>query len=88
MGILADKLNGLPALLGFRVSNPIREHCFVPAVSAVAVREPGTHDDLYTSITDENLEESPFHAVKFASQSEAHTLVTEELSIWFLDQLP
>ncbi|MFJ8585756.1 hypothetical protein ACIRD2_14005 [Streptomyces sp. NPDC093595] len=87
-GILADKLNDLPALLGFRVSNPIREHCFVPAVSAVAVREPATHDDLYTPIDDEELEQGPFHAVKFASQSEMHTLVTEELSTWFLDQLP
>ncbi|MGO4458894.1 hypothetical protein AB4039_16575 [Streptomyces sp. M-16] len=88
LGILADKLNELPAVLGFRVSNPIREHCFVPAVSAIAVREPATHDDLYTPIRDEDLEETPFHAVKFASQSEMHTLVTEELSTWFLDQLP
>ncbi|WP_306312085.1 esterase/lipase family protein [Streptomyces hydrogenans] len=87
-GILADKLNALPALLGFGVANPVREHCFVPAVSAVALREPATHDDLYTPITDEELEETHFHAVKFASQSETHTLVTEELSAWFLDQLP
>ncbi|MBD0746106.1 thioesterase domain-containing protein [Streptomyces sp. CBMA152] len=84
-GILADALNKVP---GFGVDNPIREHCFVPAVSAVSVREPATHDDLYTPISDEELEESPFHDVKFASQSETHTLVTEELSTWFLDQLP
>ncbi|MEV8637871.1 hypothetical protein AB0395_40105 [Streptosporangium sp. NPDC051023] len=87
-GILADKLNELPPLLGFRVSNPIREHCFVPAVSAISVREPGTHDNLYTPISDEELEETPFHAVKLASQSDTHTLVTEELATWFLDQLP
>ncbi|MYU22692.1 alpha/beta hydrolase [Streptomyces sp. SID8352] len=84
-GILADALNETP---GFGVDNPIREHCFVPAVSAVSAREPATHDDLYTPIGDEELEESPFHAVKFASQSETHTLATEELSTWFLDQLP
>ncbi|MFH8464222.1 esterase/lipase family protein [Streptomyces sp. NPDC017991] len=84
-GILADALN---ETLGFGVDNPIREHCFVPAVSAVALREPATHDDLYTPISDEELEETPFHAVKFASQNETHTLVTEELSTWFLDQLP
>ncbi|WP_187370193.1 lipase family alpha/beta hydrolase, partial [Streptomyces boluensis] len=87
-GILADKLNDLPSLLGFGVDNPIREHCFVPAVSAIALREPATHDDLYTPIADEELEETPFHAVKLASQSDTHTLVTEELSTWFLDQLP
>ncbi|CCB74153.1 MULTISPECIES: hypothetical protein [Streptomycetaceae] len=87
-GLLADKLNDLPGLLGLRVSNPIREHCFVPAVSAAALRQPDTHDDLYTPISDDELEEGPFHAVKFASQSETHTLVTEELATWFLDQLP
>ncbi|MFD5317568.1 hypothetical protein [Streptomyces sp. NPDC127098] len=87
-GILADVLNALPPLLGFRVDNPIRNHCFVPAVSAIAVREPATHDDLHTPISDEELEETPFHAVKLACQNETHTLVTEELSTWLLDQLP
>ncbi|MEV0636985.1 thioesterase domain-containing protein [Streptomyces sp. NPDC050619] len=87
-GILADALNEIPPLLGFGVDNPIREHCFVPAVSAIALREPATHDDLYTPISDEELEETPFHAVKLASQSDTHTLITEELSTWFLDQLP
>ncbi|MFJ8010861.1 esterase/lipase family protein [Streptomyces fagopyri] len=87
-GILADTLNALPPLAGFRVSNPVREHCFVPAVSAIALREPDTHDDLYTPIGDDELEETPFHAVKLASQSDTHTLVTEELATWFLDQLP
>lgn len=86
-GILADKLNELKGL-GFGVSNPIRGHCFVPAVSAIALREPDTHDNLYTPISDEELEESPFHAVRLSSQSDTHTLVTEELAAWFLDQLP
>ncbi|MGW3341171.1 hypothetical protein ACWDCL_27255 [Streptomyces sp. NPDC001009] len=87
-GILADTLNDLPPALGLGVVNPIREHCFVPAVSAIALREPATHDDLYTPISDDALEETPFHAVKLASQSEMHTLITEELSTWLLDQLP
>lgn len=87
-GILADALNGLPSWLGFKVENPVREHCFVPAVSAISLREPTTHDDLHTPISDEELEETPFHDVKLSSQSEMHTLVTEELSTWFLDQLP
>ncbi|MFC9085766.1 lipase family alpha/beta hydrolase [Nocardiopsis dassonvillei] len=87
-GILANALNDLPAWLGFKVGNPVREHCFVPAVSAVALREPATREDLYTPISEEELEQAPFHAVRFASQSEMHTLVTEELAMWFLDQLP
>ncbi|MFB8762274.1 esterase/lipase family protein [Nocardiopsis alba] len=87
-GILADTLNKLSPLFGFKVENPIREHCFVPAVSAIAAREPAGNDDLYTPISDEELEKTPFHAVKLSSQNEAHTLVTEELATWFLDQLP
>ncbi|GAA3463427.1 lipase family alpha/beta hydrolase [Saccharothrix longispora] len=86
-GILADRLNKL-APFGFGVTNPIREHCFVPAVSAIALREPDTHDNLYTPIDHDELEETPFHAVKLSSQSDTHTLVTEELATWFLDQLP
>lgn len=87
-GILADKLRELSPLLGFQVDNPIRKHCFVPAVSAIALRQPDTHDSLYTPISDGEQEQTPFHAVKLASQSEMHTLVTEELATWFLDQLP
>ncbi|MGW3955149.1 hypothetical protein ACWEKM_30385 [Streptomyces sp. NPDC004752] len=84
-GILADALN---EIAGFGVDNPIREHCFVPAVSAIALREPSTHDNLYTPISDEDLDETPFHDVKLASQNDTHTLITEELSSWFLNQLP
>ncbi|MFD9735738.1 esterase/lipase family protein [Umezawaea sp. NPDC059074] len=84
-GILADALN---EVVGFGVDNPVREHCFVPTVSAVALREPATHDDLYTPISVQDLEQTPFHAVKLASQNDTHTLITEELSTWFLDQLP
>ncbi|MFB6878846.1 hypothetical protein [Streptomyces sp. NPDC056323] len=71
-GILADTLNELPPALGFGAVNPIREHCFVPAVSAISLRESATHDDLYTPISEEDLEETPFHAVKLASQSDTH----------------
>ncbi|MFD7462653.1 MULTISPECIES: hypothetical protein [unclassified Streptomyces] len=85
LGILADVLNEIP---GFGVDNPIREHCFVLTVSAIALREPATHDDLYAPISDGELEETPFHAVRFASQNGTHTLITEGLSTWFLDQLP
>ncbi|MYR35541.1 hypothetical protein GTW20_25585 [Nocardiopsis alba] len=87
-GILADALNSMPPLLGFKVENPIREHCFVPAVSAIAAREPATHDDLYTPLSDEELEKTPFHAVKLSSRNDTHALITEELAGWLLEQLP
>lgn len=87
-GILADALNALPALLGFKVDVPVREHCFVPAVSAVAAREPATHEDLYTPLSEEELEKTPFDAVKLATRNEMHALVSEELATWFLNQLP
>ncbi|MEU2970960.1 esterase/lipase family protein [Nocardiopsis alba] len=87
-GILATELNRLPALYGFKVDAPIPGHCFVPAVSAIAAREPATNDDLYTPISDEEMEKTPFHEVKLSSQSETHTLVTEELAGWLLERLP
>ncbi|MET9710280.1 esterase/lipase family protein [Nocardiopsis alba] len=87
-GILANTLNDLPPLYGLKVDNPIREHCFVPAVSAIAAREPASNDDLYTPISDEELEKPPFHEVKLSSQNDTHTLVTEELAGWLLERLP
>ncbi|MCZ1017447.1 hypothetical protein O1M07_25375 [Streptomyces albulus] len=87
-GILADALNELKPLYGFAVDNPIREHCFVPAVSAVAVREPAHHADLYTPIDGLPPTESPLDDFVLASRSEEHTLITEELSAWLLDRLP
>ncbi|KUL35110.1 hypothetical protein ADL22_28455 [Streptomyces sp. NRRL F-4489] len=86
-GILADTLNKL-VLLGYGVENPVREHCFVPAVSAVAIREPDTAADLYAAIDELPPEESPLDEFVLASQNEGHTLITEELSTWLLDRLP
>lgn len=87
-GILADALNKLAPVLGFAVENPIREHCFVPAVSAVAVREPSSHADLYLPIDELAPEESALDDFVLASRNEEHTLITEELSGWLLDRLP
>ncbi|MEZ0070968.1 hypothetical protein [Planotetraspora sp. GP83] len=86
-GILADELNKLTHL-GLAVDNPIRSHCFVPAVSAVAVRDIATHDDLYVDIDSLSPDDSELDDFKLASKNEGHTTITEELCSWIIDQLP
>ncbi|MFJ3694622.1 hypothetical protein ACIPW9_10975 [Streptomyces sp. NPDC090052] len=49
-GTLADALNDLPAYAGMASEALIREHCFVPAVSAVDIKGVATHDELYTPV--------------------------------------
>ncbi|MFE0133436.1 hypothetical protein ACFWY6_17980 [Streptomyces sp. NPDC059037] len=86
-GILADELNKIPAIIGLGSEAEIREHCFVPAVSAVALRDVDTHQKLYEPFP-ENSEDSELDEYLCASQNEGHTLVTEELCTWIMDRLP
>ncbi|MET7300759.1 hypothetical protein [Embleya sp. NPDC005575] len=83
--ILADALN---KVLGLGVANPIAEHCFVPAVSAIAARGLDTHDDLYTNIDALDPEQAEVDEFVCASHNERHTQVTQELCTWLLDRLP
>ncbi|GEB57301.1 hypothetical protein GCM10017674_60180 [Streptomyces gardneri] len=78
-GILADTLNELPPALGFGVVNPIREHCFVPAVSVISLRDPATHDDLYTPISQKPPEDAE-GTVPVSLESETGQLVVNQLS--------
>lgn len=86
-GILADVLNSL-AEYGLGVDVPIRSHCFVPAVSAVAVRDLDTDGDLYAVIDDLDPDQSELDDFILASRNEEHTKITEELCTWLLDRLP
>ncbi|MYV98609.1 alpha/beta hydrolase [Streptomyces sp. SID3343] len=83
--ILADVLN---KVIGLGVDNPIKDHCFVPAVSAVAIRDLDTHEELYADIDSLPPEEAQVDDFLCASQNERHTAVTEELCTWLLDRLP
>jgi hypothetical protein len=83
--ILADVLNGIK-FPPMGVDNPIQGHCFVPAVSAVDIRDFDTNDDLYTNIDDLNPEDSRLDDFQLASQNEPHANVTEELCTWLLDR--
>ncbi|MCX4725686.1 triacylglycerol lipase [Streptomyces sp. NBC_01306] len=87
-GILADALNALPAYAGMASEALIREHCFVPAVSAVDIKGVATHDELYSPVNDLEPSDSGLDDFKLASQNEAHSLMTEELGSWIIDRLP
>jgi hypothetical protein len=83
--ILADALN---KVIGLGVDNPVKDHCFVPAVSAVALCGLDTHEDLYTDIDSLDPDEARVDDYLCAMQNERHTKVTEELCSWLLDRLP
>jgi hypothetical protein len=87
-GILADVLAGLPPIVGAAATAPIRSHCFVPAVSAVAIRDVDTDDNLYANIDELSAEDSELDEFKCASRNEEHTKITEELCTWIFDRLP
>ncbi|MEU6991592.1 hypothetical protein ABZ953_13165 [Streptomyces sp. NPDC046465] len=87
-GILADELDKIPALIGLGSEADIREHCFVPVVSAIALRDIDTHEKLYGPVTASAEEESELDEFLCASQNEGHTTVTEELCTWIMARLP
>ncbi|WP_393098222.1 hypothetical protein [Streptomyces sp. LN325] len=87
-GILADSLDELPLYYGMRSQALIREHCFVPAVSAVDLREIASRDDLYTPADDIPSGDSGLDEYKLASRNEGHTVMTEDLGSWIIERLP
>ncbi|WP_406353616.1 alpha/beta hydrolase [Streptomyces hirsutus] len=62
--------------------------CFVPSVSAVAIRDIETQDDLYADINGLDLDESELDDFLCSSTTTAHTAITEELCTWLMDRLP
>ncbi|MGW7456617.1 esterase/lipase family protein [Streptomyces sp. NPDC054797] len=86
-GILADKLNEQPPLLGLRTDAHVRHHSFVPSVSAVAIRDVTTDTDLYVDIAGLAPEESELDEFRLASQNQPHTLMTTELGGWIVERI-
>ncbi len=86
-GILTDVLAELPSLLAGATAH-VRSHCFVPSVSAVAIRDLDTDEDLYATIDELLAADSELHEFKCAAQNEEHTKITEELCTWIFDRLP
>lgn len=87
-GLLADTLNDLGIWAGMQSRAQIRDHCFVPAVSAVAIRDVDTEANLYTDIDSLPPDQSDLDEFRTASANQEHTKITEELCTWILDRLP
>nr|WP_316763996.1 hypothetical protein [Streptomyces sp. NEAU-HV9] len=83
-GILADMLKRFGAQVDLRHE----EVCFVPSVSAVAIRDIDQQKDLYADIDGLDPSESEVDDFICSSTTTAHTAITEELCGWLLDRLP
>ncbi|MFI8305101.1 esterase/lipase family protein [Streptomyces sp. NPDC085927] len=82
--ILADAMEHL----GGKADLRHEDVCFVPSVSAVAVRDIDKQDDLYVNINGLAPEESELDDFLCSSTTTAHTAITEELCTWLMDRLP
>ncbi|MFE9135086.1 esterase/lipase family protein [Streptomyces sp. NPDC007355] len=83
-GILADTLEKL----GGKADLRHEDVCFVPSVSAVAIRDIGEQDDLYAGIEGLAPDESELDEFLCSSTTTPHTAITEELCTWIMDRLP
>lgn len=83
-GILADALKKAGAQVDLRHE----EICFVPTVSAVALRDLDQQKDLYANLEDIAPDESETDDFVWSSATTPHTAVTEELATWLMDRLP
>lgn len=82
--ILADTIKKLGGQTDLRHENV----CFVPSVSAVAVRDIHKQADLYANIDELQPEESELDDFLCSSTTTAHTAITQELCTWLMDRLP
>ncbi|MFE9673455.1 hypothetical protein ACFYO5_04940 [Streptomyces sp. NPDC006259] len=82
--ILADAMRKLGGTVDLRHE----EICFVPSVSAVAVRDIGTQEDLYTPVNGLSPDESEVDDYFCSPTTTAHTAITGELCTWLMDRLP
>ncbi|MFI1923814.1 esterase/lipase family protein [Streptomyces sp. NPDC020377] len=82
--ILADAMKKLGGTVDLRHE----EVCFVPSVSAVAIRDIETQADLYAKVDELPPEESELDDFVLSSTTTPHTGITEELCTWLLDRLP
>ncbi|WP_062648281.1 esterase/lipase family protein [Streptomyces maremycinicus] len=82
--ILADTLRKLGGTVDLRHEDV----CFVPSVSAVAVRDVETQNDLYVNIDGLPPEESELDHFLCSTSTTPHTGITEELCAWLMDRLP
>ncbi|GGZ13823.1 hypothetical protein GCM10010387_02340 [Streptomyces inusitatus] len=82
--ILADAMKKV----GGKIDLRYEDVCFVPSVSAVAIRDIEKQDDLYANIDALRPEESELNDFRCSSETTTHTALTEELGTWIVDRLP
>ncbi|OQD55437.1 hypothetical protein BM536_012710 [Streptomyces phaeoluteigriseus] len=82
--ILADAMKKLGATVDLRHEDV----CFVASVSAVAIRDVETQEDLYTPISELAREESELDDFFCSPTTTEHTAITAELCTWLMDRLP
>ncbi|MFF3849813.1 esterase/lipase family protein [Streptomyces sp. NPDC002328] len=83
-GIVGDTL----ASFGEGIDMVHRSVCFVPSISAVAVRDLGRQDDLYVAIDELPPEESELDDFMLSAGNDPHAMMTPEIGEWVLDRLP
>ncbi|MGW6285660.1 esterase/lipase family protein [Streptomyces sp. NPDC055107] len=81
-------LSGAMEKLGGKIDLRHEDVCFVPTVSAVAIRDFEKQDDLYANVGDLDPQESELDDFLCSSTTTAHTGITEELCTWIMDRLP
>ncbi|MFE4331167.1 hypothetical protein ACFRQM_17555 [Streptomyces sp. NPDC056831] len=82
--ILGDALTAF----GERVDMAHRSACFVPSVSAVAIRDLGEQKELYINIDGLPPEESELGDYLLSSDNDPHAAMIAEIGGWVLDRLP
>ncbi|MFF8726595.1 esterase/lipase family protein [Streptomyces sp. NPDC015171] len=83
-GVLGDAL----AASGEAVGIAARAACFVPSVSAVALRDLDRQEDVHASVDDLPPDESELDDYLLSTNNEPHAAMTAELAEWILDRLP
>ncbi|MFJ8842560.1 esterase/lipase family protein [Streptomyces cyaneofuscatus] len=82
--ILASTLEKFGATVDLR--HP--DVCFVPTVSAVAIRDLDRPEDLYANVDGLSPEDGEVDEFLCSSETTGHAAITEELCTWLLDRLP
>lgn len=84
--ILADALNQSP-LGATDLDYP--DTCFIPTVSAAAIRDLSTHDDLYVNVSSLPASQSELDDFQCSTaENEGHIHMSSEHGQWLLDRLP
>lgn len=82
--IVADEL----VAKGGRVDLRHGSICFVPTVSALAIRDIDKQEDLYAKVAAIDPQESEVDEILWSSTTTPHTAITRELGEWIIERLP